>query len=405
MNVAWLSPYLPAPATSGGVIRQKQLSAALARHANVHLFARGEVWEAGRLHGGLAPFATTWLGRDYLPQSKGVSASRRVRSGSPASMYRAVAELHRKVGVDLVVVAHSWAALGASALGLPWLLDEHNIESHYFRDWYRSREQAGPRVNRELAEIERWERKAWATATAVSCVSRADCAVIAAVRNAGRVGQHGDSSAPLLAEPVVVENGAELEPGLGSEVVARRGGVLFVGSMHHKPNEEAALRLLQRIMPRVWEQLPGVRLTVVGGPVTSALSAAGGALKPNERARIELPGFVPEVRPYLRDARVYANPMGLGAGSSLKIAEALASSIPLVSSELGVRGFDLRPGEHYLAANTDEEHARAIVRLWRDSALATALSTAAHAEAKRYEWRALGDRFAALALSAAAADR
>src|SRR5262245_1065866 len=136
MRIAWISPYVPAPATSGGVIRQTRLAAALAAQSEVHLFARGEPWERlaargepwGRrdARGGVGgPFASAWIGRDYWPRGAEEGASRRVRRGSPASLYRAVAALHQRAPLDLVVVAHSWAALGARELGVPWLLDEH----------------------------------------------------------------------------------------------------------------------------------------------------------------------------------------------------------------------------------------------------------------------------------------
>jgi len=51
MNVAWITPYVPAPVTTGGSVRQHRLAEALAAHADVHLFARGEFWESARLDG------------------------------------------------------------------------------------------------------------------------------------------------------------------------------------------------------------------------------------------------------------------------------------------------------------------------------------------------------------------
>ena len=65
MKVAWVTPYVPVPVTSGGAVRQHRLAEALASRAEVHLFARGEFWEEARLRGARGPFATTWVGRDY----------------------------------------------------------------------------------------------------------------------------------------------------------------------------------------------------------------------------------------------------------------------------------------------------------------------------------------------------
>jgi glycosyltransferase involved in cell wall biosynthesis len=393
MKVAWVTPYLPEPAASGGAIRQQRLAAALATHADVHLFARGEPWERRRLRSSeLAVFASRWLGRDYWPSSRPTS-SRRIRRGSSAALYRAVAALHRKIGLDLLVVAHSWGSCGAPDLGLPWLLDEHNVESHYFAELNRSENRSGQGVERELRELVRWERHVWTSATALTCVSEADASLMAEHRS-----KAGD---PALREPLVVPNGVDM-----SRVPTRHpreglGGVLFVGSMHHRPNVDAALRLVEGILPRVWRELPDASLTIVGGPVPSELLAPRARLEARRAALVRLLGVVPSVQPHLAEARVFANPVRHGAGSSLKIAEALGAGIPIVSSDVGVRGFGLVPGRHYLSANSDEEQALAIVRVLRDPELAAALSHEARQEAERYDWAVLGSRFVAHALRAA----
>ncbi len=385
MNVAWISPYVPAPVTTGGSVRQHRLAEALAAHADVHLFARGELWEGARLRGAAkGPFATTWVGRDIWPRSS-ETGSMRVRRGSPRSLYRAVRELHRRISFDLVVVAHSWASLGAADLRLPWLLDEHNVESRYFGEMFRARGQSGGRVERELREIARWERRVWASCSALTCVSEEDAATIARATQARA--------------PVVVPNGAALSRRRGS-LRERRGGVLFLGSMRHAPNVEAARRLIERILPRVWAECPDVGLTIVGGPVPPALISSRARLG-DDAPKVVLAGVVPDVRPHLEAARVFANPLAHGAGSSLKVAEALAAGLPLVSSDLGVRGFGLTHGREYLAASTDDEHARAIVRVLRDPALAAKMSHAAEVASEAFGWEAIGRRFVESALAAA----
>ena len=387
MKVAWVTPYLPEPAASGGAIRQQRLAAALAAHADVHLFARGEPWERPRLASPeLALFASVWLGRDYWPSSRS-TAPRRVRRGSPAALYRAVAALHREIGLDLVVVAHSWGAFGASELGLPWLLDEHNVESRYFEELNRSQQRSGARATRELRELSRWERQAWTAATALTCVTEADAALMAE--------QRAHTGDPALREPLVVPNGADVSRTQPLHPHERRGGVLFVGSMHHRPNVNAALSLAEGILPRVWSQLPDVSLTIVGGPVPSELLAARKRLGARSAAVVSLLGIVPDVQDCLAAARVFANPIRHGAGSSLKIAEALGAGTPIVSSDVGVRGFGLAPGRHYLSANTDEEQAHAIVRVLRDAELAATLSREGRSIAERYAWPVLGSSFVA----------
>jgi glycosyltransferase involved in cell wall biosynthesis len=225
-------------------------------------------------------------------------------------------------------------------------------------------------------------------------VSDADATLIAEHRRAS-------NAEPSLSAPLVVPNGADVSRLAPDARHERRGGILFVGSMHHRPNVEAALRLAEGILPRVWNELPGTSLTIVGGPVPPDLAASTKRLGVARASSVELLGVVPDVRPHLADARVYANPLRHGAGSSLKIAEALGAGVPVVSTELGVRGFGLVPGRHYLRAETDEEQALAIARVLRDPDLAASLAREGREEAARYDWASLGARFAELARRAA----
>lgn len=391
MRLAWVTPYLPEPAASGGAIRQQRLAAALAREAQLHLFARGELWELPRVRSHeLGFFATRWLGRDYDPRwltrpRREPSVPNRVRRGSPASLWRAVARAHARTPFDGVIVSHSWAALGAQSLGLPWLLDEHNIESRFFGDLARSNARRAQDSAKNLASFERWEQAVWRDASSITCVSDEDAALMA---------PHRASSADGLRLPLVVHNGADLERLQHAAPDGRHGGALFVGSLHHSPNSAAALRLIGAIMPRVWQALPTLPLKIVGGPVSATLSRAAR----NARGPVRLLGRVADVAPHLLEDRVFVNPVIHGAGSSLKTIEALAAGIPLISTELGARGFSLVSSRHYLRAESDAEFANAIVRTIQGNGLG-ALSASDRAHAAQFGWQALGERFVEHALS------
>ncbi|HEY0464609.1 MAG TPA: glycosyltransferase family 4 protein [Polyangiaceae bacterium] len=395
MRIAWVTPYLPEPAASGGAIRQQRLAAALAQTAEVHLFARGELWEWHRARSReLGFFAEHWVGRDYDLRSafrtasalRGADLPSRVRRGSAVSLWRAIARAHARTPFHGVVVSHSWAALGARALGLPWLLDEHNVESRFFADLSRANGRGAQRIGDQLASFERWEREAWHDASALTCVSAEDAAFVA---------PHRSSQADSLRPPLVVHNGADLEQLALVPPSAREGGVLFVGSLHHAPNRAAALRLIEKIMPRVWQSLPRLPLKIVGGPVSlslrrAALCASGPVL---------LLGRVADVGQHLASDRVFLNPLVHGAGSSLKTIEALAAGIPLISTELGARGFSLVPGEHYLRAESDLEFSNAVVHTVQGNAHGQSAALLGRAHAVQFGWRALGARFAAHALA------
>ncbi len=386
-RIAWISPYLPEPATSGGSIRQQNLARALAQAAEVHLFARGEPWESRRAESPeLGIFATRWVGRDYAPRwisslLSGIrldqTASRRVKRGSPVALWSAVREAHELVPFDAVVVSHCWAASGVAGLGLPWVLDEHNVESEFLQEALLSKGVSAARVASETRAIQDWERRVWIQASLLTCVSQRDSLPMASARR-DRV------------PPVIVENGVDSARFEFPSSEHRAGGVLFVGAMHHAPNQEAALRLIDAIMPRVWSTRPDLGLTVVGGPVTRKLARAARVAK----GRVELAGRVADTAPFLQRATVFANPLIRGAGSSLKTLEAIAAGVPLVSTECGARGYGLVPDLHYVQAETDDAFARAICDIDRAKSAVTSRAVAARSHAERFDWSILGQPFA-----------
>lgn len=370
-RIAWVVPYLPAPATSGGAIRILQLARAASEQFELHLFCRGELWERGRLNDpNLRCFSSVWMGRDYLPK-RAPELPRKVRRGSPARLYRHIAALHRQSPFAGLVLEHCWGAHGAFELGIPTLLDEHNVESRYLQSWFAARGEQGEDVDAEVAAMRRWERDAWPQATKVTCVSEDDAEEIARSRH----------------DPAhVVSNGTIITPGAVNPPTRRNGRILFVGAMHHPPNRDAALRLVRQVMPMVWLELPHAQVDIVGpNPPAELLEMR------SELVRIH--GAVPKVAPFLAQAAVFACPLEAGAGTSLKTIEALAAGVPLVSTYVGARGFGLESGVHYHHADTPAAMAHAIVEVLQHPAKSVAMCAAGRALAETFDWRLLGRRY------------
>lgn len=374
---AVVTPYLPAPANTGGRIRIHALARALARHGAVDLFAR--YWpielapEAGDTVGALALYRETHLRQGDLGAAIPGFAPRRVRAACPWRLRRDLERAHARWRYDAVVVCHSYAAATALRLRDTVLaLDEHNVESAYARMMA-----PGDRV--EAARLARWERRVWNRVHTISAVTPDDAR---AIGRGARV------------EPAVIANGAELKKIEFVAPSARAGhDVLFVGSMSHPPNVRAACELAREVLPLVRERAPDATLTLCGRAPAPEVRALAG-----EHVRVT--GTVEDIAPYLSRARVYANLLRDGAGSSLKVPEALAAGVPLVSTAVGVRGFELTDGVHFSAAETPRAFADAIVRAWDDAASAERRALAAREVARAYDWELLGDRFARHVLDA-----
>jgi glycosyltransferase involved in cell wall biosynthesis len=157
--------------------------------------------------------------------------------------------------------------------------------------------------------------------------------------------------------------------------------ILYVGNLLYPPNAQAALRLLRRIMPRVWAALPDAEVVVLGAGPPPELVAEG------RGDRVRVTGRVDDVRPYLAEARVGCFPLLAGSGTKYKVLEALSAGLPLVCSPLAAEGLELEHETHLLVAERDEEIAAGLVRLIGDAALGRRLAGRGRAQVeRRYAW-------------------
>jgi len=156
-----------------------------------------------------------------------------------------------------------------------------------------------------------------------------------------------------------------------------RADLLFVGNFLHRPNTDGVRFFVREVLPPVRESLPGVELLLVGDNAPAEFSAY-------ESEGVRPLGYVPDVDPLFARARVFVAPVRFGAGVKGKIGEALAYALPVVTTTIGAEGMSLRDGEEALIADTAEEFARAVVRLYRDAELWRRIASNAHAHVERH---------------------
>ena len=164
-----------------------------------------------------------------------------------------------------------------------------------------------------------------------------------------------------MSEIAIIPNGVNLgyfKPGDG---VPREKDTLVVsGKMSYHANVTMVLHLVEAIMPLVWARNPGVKLWIVGkDPGKEILSLA-------ENPVITVTGTVDDIRPYLQTATVAVTPTCYGAGSQLKVLEAMACGTPVVSSSRAVSALDAQPGRDLLVADEPGEFANHILTLLDD---------------------------------------
>jgi glycosyltransferase involved in cell wall biosynthesis len=160
--------------------------------------------------------------------------------------------------------------------------------------------------------------------------------------------------------------------------------ILYVGTMSWGPNAAAAEFLAKMMLPRVRAVIPEARVRIVGrdaGPPVTALRRFPG---------VEVTEGVPDVMPHLREAALLAVPLFSGGGTRLKILEAFAAGLPVVSTPVGCEGLRVVDGEHLVVA--DHEHfADAVTTLLGDPARARRLAEQGRELVRqRYDWRSVG---------------
>jgi glycosyltransferase involved in cell wall biosynthesis len=160
--------------------------------------------------------------------------------------------------------------------------------------------------------------------------------------------------------------------------------LLFIGRLQYFPNQNGLRWFLSEVWPLIRAEVRPARLIVVG------------QADPNEMERLRSPdveyaGRVPFVEPYLETASVSICPLLEGSGTRVKIIEAMAAGVPVVSTSKGAEGLEVTAGRHLLIADTPGEFANAVRLVLTDDRLATGLVAEARAVVEaRYSWEAVG---------------
>ncbi|MFI2641987.1 glycosyltransferase [Streptomyces sp. NPDC018610] len=231
------------------------------------------------------------------------------------------------------VLIRRWARLGQGVWGAP-LTPWQRVQARRSIAWWR-------RVHRRAAR-------------------EADVAVAACAGDAVRLGG-------ARATAVVVPNAYPARP----PGPPRPGGatLLFQGSFDWAPNADAAGWLTREILPLIHERIPGARVVLAGASTPRTAALAG--------PHVEVTGAVPSMTPHLRSADVVVVPLRVGSGTRIKILEAFAHGVPVVSTTIGAEGLDVVAGEHLAIADTAEGLARHCADLLTDRAHRNAVVSAA----------------------------
>jgi glycosyltransferase involved in cell wall biosynthesis len=190
-------------------------------------------------------------------------------------------------------------------------------------------------------------------------------------------------------EITVIPNGVDVQffaPDEHAAVDLNR--IVFTGVMGYAPNVLAAEFLAREVFPLVRAERPDARLAIVGRAPSARVSALANL------AGVDVIGEVPDLRPWLRESRVYACPMTSGTGIKNKLLEAMACGLPCVATPRALQGLDVVAGKEVLVGTGADELASEIGRVLADDGLARRLGSAGREHVcSQHDWSAVASRY------------
>ena len=161
--------------------------------------------------------------------------------------------------------------------------------------------------------------------------------------------------------------------------------MIFVGTLDYGPGGTAVRYFCHDILPRIHAKIPDAAFFAVGQNPPQYLRDLA-----NQDARILVTGRVEDIRPYVDRARVFVVPLRSGSGTRLKILDAMAMSIPVVSTSIGAEGLNVRSGENILIADTPEDFSAAVLTLLQNDSLAASIrQNAFRFVRENYSWNTI----------------
>jgi sugar transferase (PEP-CTERM/EpsH1 system associated) len=398
MKILWAGPNFLHPATKGGQIRTLGILRQLSRRHEVHYVAFEDP-----AHPDAAASACEYSARAY-PIQHAVADKRSVQFAAEAAgalfsrlplavsrfqspaLRRKVEELFDRESFDRIVVDFLAMAPSCPDLGRS-VLFQHNVETMI---WRRRAEHARGVLRKLYFSLQArrmfdYERAACRASGHIIAVSKAD--------------------AELMRSMFGVCNVTEVPTGVDIEYFARPAHnpqvaeLVFVGSMDWLPNVDGVTYFVQEVLPLIRRRRPECKFAIVGRTPPESILKLGRTVP-----GVLVTGTVKDVRPYLWGASVSVVPLRIGGGTRLKIYEAMAAGLPVVSTNVGAEGLEVHPPNDIRIADDPKDFAGHCLELLEDERASRQMAARAlEMVASNYSWERVAGLFARVLEGAAAA--
>ena len=391
LRVVLVDEELPYPPTSGKRIRTYNLVRRLApRHRLTYVCHRNaDAEEGARAESHFADLGirTVIVDRSVPPKSGPGFYFRLAANLLSPLPYSVAAHTSRQLVDALAGVAArepvdlwhcEWTPYAQSLKDIvgPRVVMAHNVESVIWQRYHETAEGALKRwyIRKQWQKFRRFER---------DILAGADLTVAVSPLDAERFRQ--DLAVPRVD---VVDNGVDTCFFRPTTTPRDPASLLFLGSLDWRPNLDGVVRFLDHVWPTLRAKEPRAKFVVVGRNPPAWLVARIAA-----ESGVSLHASVPDVRPYLAAAGIMVVPLRIGGGSRLKILEALACAVPVVSTRVGAEGLHLQDGRHLDLVEEVGDMTSSIIAAIRDPDRVRRQAQAGYEQTIRlYDWSVLADR-------------
>jgi polysaccharide biosynthesis protein PslH len=161
--------------------------------------------------------------------------------------------------------------------------------------------------------------------------------------------------------------------------------ILFVGSMDYHANADAAIWFAREMWPAIAQEHTELEFLIVGRNPPPAVRELASS-------RVRVTGTVQDVRPFYASAVAAVVPLRVGSGTRLKILEAMAAGVPVISTRLGAEGIEGTDDVHLMLAEGGVDFVAAVDRVVSSPETSCRLTQAARDLVIRlYDWHRVGE--------------
>ena len=372
LNILYVSPYVPYPPTHGGAVRMYNLIKTLSNYHNIYLLSFANNQEERTLcRRGVAKFCKE-VSFVQKPQEKRPALfsiwPHRFSDFISEQMGEAIEKGLSRYEIDVLHLEDTQlAGYYVKSSRLKTVLAEQDISFVSFYRQYKNEANFLEKIRRYLSWVEvlNFELEEIKHFDGVVAMSENDAKILKKFIPDKVVG--------------VVPNGCDIryfKPSSG--VRKEKKTLIFLGYFSHPPNVEGLNFFVENIYPLIKKRVKDLKLYIIGKNPPPKVSRLG------RKRDIFVTGFVRDLRPYYQKGTAFIAPILSGSGTRVKIVEAMSAGIPVVSTEVGAEGLEVKNGKNILLAKTGEEFAEKVVGLLRDEELQKNLARRARETAERY---------------------